>query len=240
MDARERREWKRYVLGLPDGKRPECMTWAWKGVLLALETFADYPAGTNAHPGEEKLAEVCGLTTRTVRDALKRGRDLKLIEQTARENPKRGRAAVYRLISTGITVPVENPSGKGSLGVSTGTGVPLEDGFYRNNGTFLPERGGVSTGTGVPPTKPYTPDPLNTRSVGTGERKSGTSPHPDLCPPPAPDFTPDMPEPPKTCSAHPYGTRESCIPCKLWRQYRDAWFAWQVAYDEALNAEDQP
>jgi hypothetical protein len=81
-------------MGEPD------LTLAHKLVLLALETFADYPSGTNAYPGVTRLAETCRLRARAVEAALHQGRGLGLIEQTSRANPKRGLAASYRLVST--------------------------------------------------------------------------------------------------------------------------------------------
>lgn len=122
MDRDQRRQWRNYVIGCTD------LTPAHKVVLLGLELFADYPAGTNARPGIEALAHRCDLKERVVRLALERGRQLGLIEQTERANPKRGFAAVYRLLRA--------PD-------STGTSVPLEP----HEPTFLPARNDVSTGT---------------------------------------------------------------------------------------------
>jgi hypothetical protein len=96
MNREQHRRWRRYVFGCTD------LTVAQRLVLLALETYADFPEGTNARPGEERLAEDCRLTKRAVDAALSQGRQLKLIEQTARANPKRGRTAVYRLCCTGF------------------------------------------------------------------------------------------------------------------------------------------
>lgn len=86
----QRRDWRDYVLGA------KALTLAQRVVLLALETFADYRDGTNARPGIERLTRKCGLTDRAVETALKRGRELGLIQRTA--NGFKGHAAVYRLV----------------------------------------------------------------------------------------------------------------------------------------------
>lgn len=143
MNKQQRREWRADVLGHSE------LTPAQKLVLLGLETFADYPEGTNARPGVAALAEQCRLKPRAVEGALQLGRELKLIQQTARANPKRGHAAVYRLLSTRTTVQIEddfNPHDG-----ADGTGVLPA----RNE--FQPARNGVSTRTSVQPTNPITP-----------------------------------------------------------------------------------
>jgi hypothetical protein len=101
VNREQRRQWRRYVFGC-DG-----LTLAQRFVLLALETFADFPDGTNARPGRMALAEMCGCGERVVDSALHHGRRLELIEQTERANPKLGRVAVYRLLSTRTSVQVE-------------------------------------------------------------------------------------------------------------------------------------
>ncbi|CPV03445.1 helix-turn-helix domain-containing protein [Mycobacteroides abscessus] len=89
MTPEQRRDWRDYVLGA------KALTLAQRIVLLALETFADYADGTNARPGIEGLMRKCGLTERAVETALKRGRELGLIQRTA--NGFKRHAAVYRL-----------------------------------------------------------------------------------------------------------------------------------------------
>jgi hypothetical protein len=105
MNKTEHREWRICVLGAD-------LTWAQKVILLALETFADYPAGTNARPGVELLADMCGCDRHTVGEALDAGVEVGLIEQTARQVPKKKRAAVYRLlpqpVSTAATTAIED------------------------------------------------------------------------------------------------------------------------------------
>jgi hypothetical protein len=137
MTREQRRQWRRYVFGCPD------LTLAERFVLLALETFADFPDGANAHPGITVLAEFCGLKERVVRYALEQACDLKLIDQTDRANPKAGHAATYRLLP---------------LPVSTGTTVPLETDFNRHETDFKRHETGVSTGTPVPPTNKEIPN----------------------------------------------------------------------------------
>lgn len=139
MTPAQRRDWRRTILGHPD------VTPAQKIVLLALETFADYPEGTNARPGADRLARTCGLKLRAVEGALRLGIELGVIERTARANPKRGLAAVYCLISSGTTMPVDS--------ASIGTAVPVESAFLPARNEFQPARNDVSTGTTVQPTK---------------------------------------------------------------------------------------
>jgi hypothetical protein len=143
MTPAERRAWRKHVFGHAD------LTAAQKLVLLALETFADYPAGTNAHPGVTLLAETCGLGMRVVEGALHSGRELELIERTGRANPKRGRAASYRLLSTRTAVQVEDDS--------TRTGVRPENELQPARDEFQPAQDIVSTRTSVQPTNPLTP-----------------------------------------------------------------------------------
>lgn len=101
MTREQRREWRRYVLGCKD------LTTGHRLVLLALETFTDFPEGTNAYPGNNRLADTCGFGTTQIENALRRGRELKLIEMTTRQNPKRGLAAVYRLLPVPISKPTD-------------------------------------------------------------------------------------------------------------------------------------
>lgn len=146
MNRDQRREWRRYVLGCAD------LTPAHKVVLLGLETFADFPAGTNARPGVAALAEVCGLSGRMVDYALQRGRRLKLVEQTGRANPKRGLAAVYRLLPTPI---------------STRTSVRVETDFNTQKTVFNTQKPAVSTRTHVRATNKDSPS-HNTKAEKAG------------------------------------------------------------------------
>ena len=143
MNRSQRREWRVRVFGHPE------LTLAHKLVLLALETYADYPEGTNARPGVTNLATMCGLGMRVVEGALQRGRRLGLIEQTGRANPKRGLAASYQLVSTRTTVQIED--------ASSCTSVRVEDAFQPAQDEFQPARNGHSTRTLVQPTNPITP-----------------------------------------------------------------------------------
>lgn len=101
MTPEQRRDWRDQVLG------NQALTLAQRVVLLALETFADYQDGTNARPGIERLTQKCGLTERAVETALKRGREVGLIQRTA--NGYKGHAAVYRL----VPIPDSPHSGAG-------------------------------------------------------------------------------------------------------------------------------
>jgi hypothetical protein len=143
MTPTQRRVWRKHVFGHLD------LTAAQKLALLALETFADYPDGTNARPGVARLAETCGLRTRVVEGALQQGRLLGLIEQTGRANPKRGYAACYRLVSIRTAVRVED--------LSSRTSVRTEDESQPAPNEFQPARIGVSTRMSVQPTNTRTP-----------------------------------------------------------------------------------
>lgn len=136
MNAAQRRDWREYVYGCPD------LTTAQRLVLLALAEFADWPDGTNAYPGSERLAEICGLKLSAVEKALARGRELKLIQQTQPAKPKRGWAAVYRLLPTPAI---------------TRTAVRVMDGYCPYETELLPVRPDAITRTAVRPTKPLTP-----------------------------------------------------------------------------------
>lgn len=143
MNKYERIEWRTGVFGHPE------LTPAQKLVLLKLETFADYPAGTNARPGVAALANQCRLKPRAVEGALQLGRELQLIEQTSRANPRRGHAAVYRLLSTRTEMRIEdefNPH-------DDADGMEV----LSARDEVQPARNGVSTRTSVQPTNPITP-----------------------------------------------------------------------------------
>ena len=161
MNAAQRRDWRAYVFGCAD------LTPGQRLVLLALEGYADWPQGTNARPGVEGLAALCGCGHRVVEYALARGRALNLIKRTSRANPKRGLAAVYKL----LPAPV-----------STRTGIRVEDthnphdgadrnGFNPHETQFQPARDDVSTRTSVQPTNPLIPI-HNTYEVHTQARNS--------------------------------------------------------------------
>lgn len=218
MTPETRRHWTRFILGCQD------LTAAAKTVLIALETFADYRDGTNAHPGEALLAQICGLQTRAVRYALERGRELGLIEQTAAANSRAGRAAVYRLLpapaeraTTGTAVPVIEPT--------TGTAVPV------NKST-------TGTPTTPRPAPPRHHDrhggaahPPSTSQVPTQVRDWGTSPGEPI--------TAHTPRPPsRFCEMHPQGTRGNCGGCANARTAFEAWQADEAARDVAIATAD--
>lgn len=230
MSAEQRRLWVRMVLGCPD------LTAAQKTVLVALETYADYRTGTNAHPGEERLAVDCDLKPRAVRYALERAQGhnercapdctthLGLIERTHEANSRAGRAAVYRLtmpdelpITTGTAVPVNN--------ASTGTQMPVID---LTTGTAMhDDRHGhdTFTGTAVPPTLQAPPILKHQPSVS----ESGTSPTSD------PATHTDR-APSRFCDLHPQGTRKPCGGCANARTAFNAWQADRAASDVAIAA----
>lgn len=177
MNAEQRREWRRYVFGCTD------LTVAHRLVLLALETFADWPAGTNARPGVARLADLCGLKTSVVEKALARGRGLELIQQTARANPRRGLAAVYRLVpvpaSTRTDIQVEEDS--------TLTDIRVDDGFNPYETKVQPVRDDDSTRPYVQPTYPLTPIHVSTYGGGGDEVIDAEIVYDSPSSPPTPD-----------------------------------------------------
>ncbi len=198
MNKAQRKDWRQYVFGCAE------LTPAERLVLLALEGFADYPQGTNAYPGVKKLADICALKHRVVEYALARGRDLNLIRQTARANPKRNQAAVYRL----VPAPV-----------STRTSVRVEEDFNPHETEFQSARTDVSTRTSVQPTNPLTP-------IQSTEREKAAAGCADAAPAPMSsqeeEQPPDDPGPPEPfCPRHmPYGTVDNCGPCGTHRVAR--------------------
>jgi hypothetical protein len=212
MTGTQWHRWTRWVLG------SDSLTDAQKLVLLALQTFADYPAGTNARPGVATLAVACGLKERAVRYALEAGERLKLIEQTKPANPKRGHAATYRLISSGTAIPVES--------VSSGTRVPVENGSSGTAMQFQVARSDTSSGTGVPPT--YS-DRLNKSSVwspepGTSSREPHQPGDDAQTSQQSADSNGAHPErPSEFCPRHPGGTTKRCGDCANHRRAAEAW-----------------
>jgi hypothetical protein len=136
MNREQRRQWRRYMFGCTD------LTLAERFVLLALETFADFPDGANARPGVTALAEMCGLKTRVVEAALHHGRRLKLIDRTARANPKLALAATYQLLPAPI---------------STRTTMRVETDFNPHETRFNPHEDVISTRTPMQPTNKELP-----------------------------------------------------------------------------------
>lgn len=245
MNPDQRRQWMRVVLGHAQ------LTAAQKTVLIALETYADYRDGTDAYPGEENLAKLCGLKPRAVRYALDQGRQLGLIERTAPANHRAGRADVYRLVPTAETVAADDritgtamPVVEGVTGTTmpvnkpiTGTAMPVDSPI---TGTTVPVNKVITgtavhdhrhghnsfTGTAMPPTLPT---PSKHHSPG-GLRNGGTSPAARL----AIAHTPDRPS--RFCDAHPIGTRDKCPDCANAREHQKAWDAEAAAIDVALAA----
>jgi hypothetical protein len=218
MDAAQRRHWRKYVLGCTE------LTEAQRLVLLALSEFADWPEGTNAFPGVKALEEMCGLKTSVVEKALSGGRRLKLIEQTQRAKPKRGWAAVYKLLPappiTRTSVRVEEIYN------------PYENAHnpYENEPLPVPE--GAITRTHVQPTKPFNTKPLNTGSKNTGGARASAA-H-ELAP--NPTLIADEENPSPFCRAHqPLGPQgEKCPACG---DARRSLAIVQAAKDERMQEE---
>jgi hypothetical protein len=163
MNREEYWQWRDYVF------RCHELTPTQRLVLLRLQTYSDYPAGTNARPGRAALADDCNLGTRVVDTVLKRARLLGLIEQTARANPKAHIAATYRLVPIRNSVRHETVSGEVSTrttlrlenvseDVSTRTSVQVEDVSTRTEPVFNSHAYGVSTRTMVRATNPLRPN----------------------------------------------------------------------------------
>lgn len=224
MNPESRRLWIRTVLGCPD------LTAAQKTVLIALETYADYRTGGNAHPGVERLAEDCGLGERAVRYALDRAQrhtakcaedcdaHLGLIERTHEANSRAGRAAVYRLVAQGVTTAA-----------TTGTTVPVNNSTTGTAVHHDRHAHDTTTGTSVPPTLQAPSNLQHQPLVGDG----GTSPAGD----PA-THTDRVPS--RFCDLHPQGTRQPCGQCANARTAFNAWQADRATADVALAvAEDR-
>ena len=184
MDRDQRRHWRRYVIGCAD------LTPAQRIVLLALETFADFPSGTNARPGGAVLAEMCELSRRAVELALGRGRELNLICQTVRANPKAHRAAVYRLVPVPVSMrttvrlePDFNPNdGSPRNDFKANDGSPRND-FKANGDDFKANGHVISKRTAVRPTNKDSPihntnRELTRASARAREIAPAPNPHP--------------------------------------------------------------
>ncbi|AQT81981.1 hypothetical protein B1R94_26060 [Mycolicibacterium litorale] len=226
MNPEQRRHWMRVVLSHPQ------LTAAQKTVLIALETYADYRDGTDAYPGEENLARLCGITPRAVRLALARGRELGLIERTLEANHRAGRADVYRLLPTTAIVGLSAPAAED---VITGTAVPVDEPI---TGMRVPVKSVITgtavhdhrngddtfTGTAVPPTLPA---PSNHQPPGV-LRQSGTSPALAV----AAAHTPIAS---RFCDKHPHGYRGKCGDCANARTAFNAAQAAAAEQDVALE-----
>ncbi len=216
MGPEQRRHWVRIVLAHRE------LTAAAKTVLLALETFANYEDGTNAHPGEERLAEmVGGLGLRAVQLAMKRGRDLGLIVRTAPANPKAHLAAVWRLTfpptedgSTGTDVRVEDIYTRTVVQVetpSTRTDVRVETANTRTTDRQYPNAHDGSTRTSVRTTL-HAPSlkhpPVVEISGGRGTQVGASDPRPH-------------------CPEHDENSDEPCRKCERRRKWDDAHPGWR-------------
>jgi hypothetical protein len=218
MDAAQRRQWRKYVLGCTE------LTEAQRLVLLALSEFADWPEGTNAFPGVKVLAEMCGFQDRVVKTALSNGRRLNLIKETQRANPKRGWASVYKL----LPAPVSRCT---TVHLETDFKVHETDFKVHENG-FQGARDDVSRCTTVPPTKPFNTKPLNTGSKNTGGARASAA-H-ELAP--NPTLIADEENPSPFCRAHqPLGPQgEKCPACG---DARRSLAIVQAAKDERMQEE---
>lgn len=244
MDARRWHQWCRAVLSHPG------LTPGQKNVLRALAEFADYPQGTNAHPGVEVLAQACCCGVRVVKYALVRGRRLGLIEQTAPANVKRGRAAVYRLLPALVTTctsvhlveanQVHESTRTGARNDTTKcTSVPPTDSLPAH------DRGSAREGEAPPTPDPHQPgdDPAKqSANRQTSAAPAGAPPRPDprfVAAPPvtgAPgkrELEPD-PEPSQFCDRHPESTNDPCRACGQARETHEAWKARQSSRRRAL------
>lgn len=193
-------DWERAIRALP--LRPPVR----KLVALTLATYADKD-GTNAHPGEDRLAEDCGITTRAVRGHLSALRELGLIVRTFRGSSYgRSKAAdEYHLaMPPDVLSRLDHRNhGAGADQENTGTTVPVFQGEppepqRQNTGTSVQNTGTSASGTpergfrppdqdqGRDQPRPQ-PHPLPASSparardesaaMGEGDRKLGARPH---------------------------------------------------------------
>lgn len=153
--------WRRAVV------RDYRLTEADRRVLLELESYAD-PDGTNARPGVDRIAshlrtaEDKGLSEKTVRRGLARGRELGYLEQTAkaRRAGDRWLAAVYRL-----TMPLSDAAGSPDTQMSDGL-----DGAAEMTGHSAAITG--HWGGGSPDTQMSAHQSLNHQSISRDEKTS--------------------------------------------------------------------
>lgn len=169
MTPEQRYKWRLHVLGakgLPPAQRL---------VILALENYANWSDGTNAHPGVDKLARTCGVDEKTVRRALETAwKKLGLIEQTVRANPKAGNAAVWKLVSTGLGSPLEtdfNRTGKSTRRDFKRTAQSISSGLQSPPTTPRPhqKRGLRHGGTELDDPDAYAINPVSQRQSANGD-----------------------------------------------------------------------
>lgn len=153
--------WRRAVV------RDYRLTEADRRVLLELESYAD-PDGTNARPGVDRIAshlrtaEDKGLSEKTVRRGLARGRELGYLEQTAkaRRAGDRWLAAVYRL-----TMPLPDAAGSPDTQMSDGLNGAAE--MTGHSAAITGHWGG-----GSPDTQMSAHQSLNHQSISRDEKTS--------------------------------------------------------------------
>lgn len=114
-----------------------------KVIVLALAEFAGFQSGRDARPGVDRLATMCRLKERAVRNALQVAEAQGLIAKTGTANGQRGVCNVYRVTTTGTTVPPVDDNhrhdGAASDDETTGTVVPNHrHGDDQTTGTVVP------------------------------------------------------------------------------------------------------
>ena len=172
MASTSRFDWERAIRALPI--RPPLR----KLVALMIATYANGNGG-NAHPGEDRLAEECGITTRAVRGHLAALREVGLLVRTfnGSQSGRRRLADEYELaipadVLSRLQEADHRNEGSGVREPITGTSVP----DHRNPGAKHRNEGSQITGTRVPPTSTYTKD-ADQPSPISGHRPASTTGH---------------------------------------------------------------
>ncbi|NOQ58293.1 helix-turn-helix domain-containing protein [Mycolicibacterium fortuitum] len=236
-------------------------------VLITLMTYADRNGG-NTYPSiTPTLTRDCQMDKKTVAAALKRLEALGLIRCVQRGGGGRGRSTVWQMAGVPkelrseqetthaaggfshqettrgaggfkhVANPVANPwldeENHPSHARETPRGTPEN---YPSHAQKTPRGTGDNQGMTNGSTKGVPGGRADARASGarapsTPQTFDPSNPH---------EFDPDEPPPDKTCPAHPAGTVDPCVPCKVarqsfehWTTQQNAWGAWYFAEDAA-------
>ena len=171
----------------------------------------------------------------TVANALRRGREWGWLQQVAqRERGRGGQADIHRITTAAVPTPESGYVPTPSCGLdeevptpgSGSTHTPSEK--YPHDGVEVPTRRNAPTSEKTPPTGfIYRVNDPGLKLQG-GARARGAPPERAWQ---VLDFD-NFREPPKVCDDHPYGTKGSCIACKVARQRNELWWQEATAYFE--------
>lgn len=155
----ERFEWERIIRRARLGSAPT------KSVALALATYADQD-GTRVRPGVDRLAAVTELSERSVKNALKKLREVGLIERVFHGGLRgtRGFADVYRL-----TIPANLMQRVELLPVDESQGAP-----GAAQGAARSSQGAPRSSQGAPGAPHHPSNHPQTTTTTTGELAYGT------------------------------------------------------------------